>query len=117
MVHGRCNCCFSFWAIFCPFTSPPLPPPPPPLPPQNMKISKKRKEQLEVPSFYTGVPIIITCYTVPEIRHMKNVIAVFHFGQYLLPFYPTNSPKNKKFLKNETKAWRHHHFTLLYQKL
>ena len=22
VVHDRCNCCFSFWAIFCPFTSP-----------------------------------------------------------------------------------------------
>ena len=22
IVHDRCNCCFWFWAIFCPFTSP-----------------------------------------------------------------------------------------------
>ena len=32
MACDRCNCCFSFWAIFCPFT---------PLTAQKMKISKK----------------------------------------------------------------------------
>ena len=32
MAHDRCNCYFSFWAIFCPFT---------PLTAKNIKIKKK----------------------------------------------------------------------------
>ena len=35
MAHDRCNCCFSFWAIFCPFT---------PLTAQKIKILKKWKK-------------------------------------------------------------------------
>ena len=59
MVHDRCNCYFSFWAIFCPFT---------PLTTQKIKISKKWKKHLEISSFYTCVPkIMITWCTVPEI--------------------------------------------------
>ena len=34
MMHDGCNCYFSFWAIFCPFT----------LTAQKIKISKKRKK-------------------------------------------------------------------------
>ena len=37
MAHGRCNCYFSFWAVFCPLT---------PLTAQKIKISKKKKETL-----------------------------------------------------------------------
>ena len=39
MMRGRSNCHFSFWAIFCPFT-------PPPLTAQKMKIKKKTKKIL-----------------------------------------------------------------------
>ena len=39
------NCYFSFWATFCTFT---------PLTVQKMKISKKRKNLLEISSFYTS---------------------------------------------------------------
>ena len=35
MVHDGCNCCFSFWAIFCPFTA---------LTAQKVKVSKKWKK-------------------------------------------------------------------------
>ena len=59
MVHDRCNCYFSFWAIFCPFT---------PLTAQKIKIKKKWKKHLEISSFYTYVPkIMIRWCTVPEI--------------------------------------------------
>ena len=59
MVCDGCNCSFSFWAIFCPFT---------PLTARKMKISKKRKKNEEISSFYTSVPkIMIICYIVPEI--------------------------------------------------
>ena len=37
MVHDRCNCYFSFWAIFCPFM---------PVTTQKIKISKKNKKLL-----------------------------------------------------------------------
>ena len=50
MAHDGCNCYFSFWAIFCPFT---------PLTAQKMKISKKWKKHLEISSFYTCVPKIM----------------------------------------------------------
>ena len=59
MVRDRCNCYFSFWAFFCPFTS---------LTPQKIKILKKWKKLLETSSFYICVPkIMIRWCTVPEI--------------------------------------------------
>ena len=59
MVHDRCNCYFSFWAVFCPFT---------PLTTKKIKILKKWKKHLEISSFYRCVPkIMIRWYTVPEI--------------------------------------------------
>ena len=58
MACDRCNCYFSFWAIFCPFT---------PLTAQKIKIFKKWKKTLELSSFYTGVRrIMIRWCTVPE---------------------------------------------------
>ena len=71
MARDTCNCYFSFWTIFCPFT---------PLTVQKMKISKKWKKNLEILSFYTSVPkIMIICYTVPEIWCMTDAIVIFHF--------------------------------------
>ena len=58
----RCNCYFSFWAIFCPFT---------PLTAQKIKILKKWKKHLEISSFIMSVPkIMIRGCTVPEM--MRN---------------------------------------------
>ena len=54
MARDRCNCYFSFWAIFCPFT---------PLTAQKVKISKKWKKHLEISSFYTCAPKIIIRWT------------------------------------------------------
>ena len=74
MAYDVCNCCFQFWAIFCPFT---------PLTAQKMNTSKKFTKHLEMSSFYTSVPkIMIICYTVLEIRHVMYVIIVFNFGQF-----------------------------------
>ena len=50
MVRERCNCYFSFWAIFSPFT---------PLTAQKIKILKKWKNQLEISSFYICVTKIM----------------------------------------------------------
>ena len=38
MAHDRCNCYFSFWAIFCLFTLPPLTA-------QKIKIKKNEKKK------------------------------------------------------------------------
>ena len=59
MVRDRCNCYFSFWAIFCPFT---------PLTAQKINILQKWKKCLKISSFYICVPkIMIRWCTVPEI--------------------------------------------------
>ena len=56
--RDRCNCYFSFWAFFCPFTPNRL----------TNKISKNWKKSLEISSYYTCVPkIMIRWCTVPEI--------------------------------------------------
>ena len=38
------------------------------------------------------------------------------FWATFLHFWPTNNPRKSKFWKNETRIWRYHHFTLVYQK-
>ena len=94
---NRFNCYFSFWAIFCPFTS---------LPAQKIKI-KKKKTNLEISSFCNSLPkIMIICYTLPEIWCVRDVIVIFHFGLFfdllsppLPPPNSPNSPKNQNFKK------------------
>ena len=59
MVCDTCNCYFSFWAIFCTFT---------PLAARKIKILKKWKKHLKIPSFYIRAPkIMIRWRTVPDI--------------------------------------------------
>ena len=58
MAHDRCNCYFSFRAIFCPFT---------PLTAQKIKMIKKKKG-LEISSLYKRVlKIMVRWCLVPEI--------------------------------------------------
>ena len=78
IARDRCNCYFSFWAIFGPFN---------PLRARKIKIKKKkRKKCLEILSFYASAPkIMIICYTVSEIWHVTQVIIIFHCG--LSSFY------------------------------
>ena len=94
MVRNRCNCYFSFWANFFPFTS---------LIAQKIKIFKKWKKRLEISSFYRYPSKIIRWCTVPEIwcatERRKD-------GQ----------PEKSKLKKNEKNPWRYHHFTIMYQK-
>ena len=91
MEHDRHNF-FSSWTIFCLFTSPPPTA-------QKIKILKKWKKCLEILSLYTSASKIMTiCYTVPEIWHVMNVLAIFHFGPFFALF-PSNSPKNQNFKK------------------
>ena len=83
----RCNCYFSFSAIFrtlTPFTA------------QKMKISQKWKKPLEVSTFTTSVPkTIIICFIVPEIWHLTEVIVSFHFGLFLAILPPLTAQKMK----------------------
>ena len=88
MMHDRCN--FSFWAIFCPFTTA-----------QKIKIKKKKKwkKHLKISSCYTSVPkIMIICYTVLHMWHVTNVIVIFNFVLFFA-LLPPNSPKNHNFEK------------------
>ena len=106
--QNKCNCCFPFWAIFCPFT---------PLTAQKIKFQKNEKERLEIPSFYTCVPkIMIICYTVPEIWHVTDVIIIFNFRPFFA-ILPTNSPQIKISKNWKKNTWRYHLFTHVYQKL
>ena len=64
MVHDRCNCYFSFWAIFCPFAH---------LTAQKIKILKKCIGHMEISSFYICEPkIMIRLCMVPEIWCMTD---------------------------------------------
>ena len=86
MACGRCNCYFSFWAVFCPFT---------PVTARKMKISKKWKKYPEI-SFHTSVPnIMIICYTVPERWHVTHVIFFFPVRAIFYPFSPLTVQKMK----------------------
>ena len=59
MVRDRCNCYFSFLAIFCPFT---------PVTVKKIKILKKWKKYVEISSCYISVPKVMTGWcTVPEV--------------------------------------------------
>ena len=72
IMHNRCNCYFSFWAIFFPFI---------PLTAQKIDILKKWKKSLEISSIYTSVPkIMIICYIATKIWRVTDVIVTFHFG-------------------------------------
>ena len=103
---------------------PPFPPPPSPLLPltaRKIRILKKQKKSLEIASFYTSVSkIMITCYTVPDIWCVINVIInYFSFWAIFCPFTPPppNSPKNQNLKKMKKTACRYHHFIYVYQNL
>ena len=87
MTRDRCNCYFSFWAIFCPFTL---------LTTRKIKISKKWRKYPEISSFYPSVSkIMIIWYTVLEIWCMTNVIVFFHFGLFFALLPPLTTRKMK----------------------
>ena len=99
--------------------------PPPPLPPPPTNSPKnqnfeKTKKSLEIASFYTSVSkIMITCYTVPDIWCVINVIInYFSFWAIFCPFTPpTPTPKQSKKSEMKKTACRYHHFIYVYQNL
>ena len=57
--------------------------------------------------------IMTICYTVPEKRHVTDVIFIFHSGLFfvLLPLPPSLMTQKIKILKKWKKNnWRYHHF-------
>ena len=83
MKCDRILCHFDSFLLFHPTNNPKK---------QNLK---KMKRHLETSPFYTSVPkIMIICYNVPEIWHLRNVITIFHFGPFFALLHP-NSPKNQ----------------------
>ena len=88
MARDTCNCYFSFWAIFCPFT---------PLTTQKNKISKIWKNHPEVSSFYKWVPkIMIRWCTVPEIWCATDGRKKWHIEVCAPPKKNANSLENMK---------------------
>ena len=86
MARNGCNCYFSFWTVFCPFT---------PLTTWKMKISKQWKKRVQMTSFYISAPkVMIIWYTVPEIWNMTDV-TVFHFGIFFALLPPLTAQKIK----------------------
>ena len=69
---------------------------PPYLTAQKIEILTKLKKTPEISSFYTGLSkIMITCYTVPEIWYVTDIIVIFHFGL----FFAILQAKNVRFLR------------------
>ena len=111
MVHDGCNCYFSLWAIFCPFTLLNSP--------KNENFKKMKKP-------HGDIIILHKCNK----NHDHMVYCSWEMAcdgcncyfSFWAIFYPLtlppphpNLPKKWKFQKNEKNAWRYHHFTLVYQ--
>ena len=94
----------SFRAIFLHFD-------PPPLTTHKIKIFKKWKECLEMPSFYICVPKITTVYIMYASWDMEcDRHNCCHFG----PFFalsPHCWPRKLKFWNNVKKSWRYYPYT------
>ena len=109
IARDGCNCYFSLWAIFCPFT--------PMTSPKKEQIIENEKIYIYISLFYTFVlEIMLICYTVPQILCVTDVIVVFHFGLFLA-LLPPQQPKKLKFQKNEKNSWKCHHFIHVCQNL
>ena len=92
-----CNCYFSFWAVFSPFTL--------------LTAQKMKKKHLEASTLTTSVPkIVITCSTVPEIWCARDAIVIIHFGlifAFLAP--PPHHPLSLTARKIKiSKQWKKH---------
>ena len=100
MAHDGCNCCFSFGATFCLFTS---------LAAQKVKISKQWKKTPGDIILHkcTKIMIIYMLYCPWDMAH-DTCNCYFLFWAIFFPFYP---PRKQNLKKNEKISWRYHHFT------
>ena len=106
MKHDRQNF-LSFWTIFCPFTLPKKP--------KTQNFEKLKK----IP----GDIIILWKYAKNHDHMLYCSLAMVHNGCHFFfilgYFCPFNSLTARKIIikkKKENKAWRYHHFTIVYQK-
>ena len=104
MARDRCNCYFSFWAIFRPFTL---------ITARKMKIKKKKK----IPG-----DIIILHKCTKNHDHMlycswdvARDTCNCYFSFWAI--FTLLTAQKIKYSKNEKSSWRYHHFTHVYQKL
>ena len=110
MVCRQCNCYFSFWATFCPFT-----PLPPPLTVWNMKISIKQKKALG------HIIILHKCtknhdhmlYCSSDMAH-DTCNCYFSFWASFCPFIHLTNQKIKISIEKKEKNLIYHHFTHVY---
>ena len=107
MVCDRCNCNFSFRAIFCLFT---------PWQPKKWKFRKTKK----IPG---DITILQKC--IKNHDHMlycswdlacDKCNCYFSFWTIFCPLTPHKNSKNENLKKNEKFFWRYNHFTQVYQK-
>ena len=113
MVRDICNCYFSFWTIFCPFTT---------LTAQKIKISIKKK----ITWRYRHFPQVYQKSWSYAILFLKYMVydgwnCYFLFSAIFCPFDSPNSPKKsfrtmEKTTTTTTPNWRYHHFPQVYQK-
>ena len=113
MVRDICNCYFSFWTIFCPFTT---------LTAQKIKISMKKK----ITWRYRHFPQVYQKSWSYAILFLKYMVydgwnCYFLFSAIFCPFDSPNSPKKsfrtmEKTTTTTTPNWRYHHFPQVYQK-
>ena len=102
MVCDRCNCYFSFWAIFCHFSS--LPAPPPLNCPKNQNFEKIKKSTGDIIILHMCTKLMIRWCMLPEIwcatdgqtdgRTDRQTKKVAYRGGY---------PHLKMIMKNKTK--------------
>ena len=89
MTHYRCNCYFSFWAIFCPFT---------PSLPEKWKFQKKMKKRpgdIIILHKCTKNHHHMLCWSWDMVCDRCNC----YFSFWAFFALPPNSPKNKNFKK------------------
>ena len=103
---GTTDSFLSFWAISCQFTL---------LTTQKTKLKKNEKTTWNYYHF-TLVYHKWHSYNVWFLNYGAWQIEFCAISNHFLPFYPTNNLKNQNFEKIKKKAWRYHHFTLVYHK-
>ena len=110
MAHNRCNWYFSFWTIFCPFTS------------QQLEKSKFKKNEKSKKKKMPGYIIILQwctrnhdhmLYCSWDIVH-NRCNCYFSFWAIFCPFTSLTAQKIK-ILKKWKTSWRYYHFTMVYQ--
>ena len=106
-ARNRCNCYFSFWTVFCPFT---------PQQPEKWKFQNNEKNAWRWHLLHKctkSYDHMVYCSW--DMEHDR--CNYFSFWDIFCPFTPLTAQKIKISKKWKKNAWRYHHFTYVYQKL